>query len=98
MLAKHGGELVANDLDNLLIGRKLQHDFAANRFRADIGQQFVSHANVDVAFQQRFANFCQRGVQVLVRELALPAQVLERALQLLCEVFKHSSLQVTQQC
>ena len=44
----------------------------------------VGHAHIDVAFEQRFANFRERRVQVLFRELALPAQVLERSLQFFC--------------
>src|SRR5712691_12009047 len=39
VLAEHRGELVANDFDDLLVGRKLQHDFAADGFRADVGEQ-----------------------------------------------------------
>jgi len=89
VLAEHGGEFVANNLDDLLVRRKLQHDFAADGFRADIGEKFVGHADVDVTFEQRFANFRERGVQVLVSELALSAQILEGALQLLREILKH---------
>ncbi len=90
MLAKHGRKFVANDLDDLLVGRKLQHDFAADRFRANIGQKFIGNADVNVTFQQRLANFRERRVQVFVSELALPAQVLERPLQFFRKVFKHS--------
>ena len=43
----------------------------------------------DVAFEQSFANFGERGVQVLFGELALAAKILEGALQLFCKVFKH---------
>ena len=43
-----------------------------------------------IAIEQRFANAGQRGIQVLVGKLPLPAQVLEYALQLVCKVFKHT--------
>ncbi len=89
VLAKHGRKFVANDLDDLLVGRKLQHDLAADCFRADIGQKFIGHADVNVTFQQRLANFRKRRVQVLVREFTLSPQVLERALQLICQILKH---------
>ncbi len=91
VFAKHGGQFVAHDFDDLLIGRKLQHDFAADRFRADIGQEFIGNADVDIAFEQCFANFRERGVQVLVGELALAAKIFESALQLFCKVLKHGS-------
>ena len=89
MLAQHGGQLVADGLHNLLIGRELQHDFAANGFLADVGEQFVGDADVDVAFQQRFANFGEGGVQVLFGELALAAEIFKCALELFCQVLKH---------
>ena len=89
MLAQQIQQLIADNLHHLLVGRKLQHHFAAERLLADVGQQFVGHADVHVAFQQRFANFSERDVQVLFAELALPAQVLECSLQSICQVLKH---------
>ena len=89
VFAEHGGEFVANGLDHLLVGRKLQHDFAADRFLANVGEQFVGDADVDVPFEQGFANFGEGGVQVLFGELALAAKILEGALKLFCQVFKH---------
>src|SRR6266566_50253 len=95
VFAKHRREFIANHFDHLLVGRKLQQHFAADCFRADVGKQLVGHADVDIAFEQRLADFGKRGVQMLVGELALPAQVLKRPLQLLCQILKHSSLQAT---
>ena len=37
VLAQHRRKLVAHHFDDLLIRRKLQHHFAADRFRADVG-------------------------------------------------------------
>ena len=91
MFAEHRRQLVADHFHDLLVGRKLQHHLAADGLRADVGKQLISYADVDVAFEQRFANFGQRRVQMLIRELALPAQILERPLQLFCEVLKHGS-------
>jgi hypothetical protein len=89
VLAKQGGQFIANDLDNLLIRRKLQHDFGAQRLVADIGEKLVHYGNSHVAFQHGFADFRQRRLEVLFGELALPTQVFECSLQLLCKVFKH---------
>src|SRR4030095_3521374 len=89
MFAEQSSELVTNDLNDLLIGRKLQHDFAAERLAASAGEQFVHDTDRDVAFEHGFADFGERGVQVLFGELALPAEILESALQLFGEVFKH---------
>ena len=43
--------------------------------------EFVGDAEVDVAFEQRLADFAERAVEVLFGELALAAQVLECALK-----------------
>ena len=84
VLAEQQRQLVAHDLDHLLVGRELQQDFGAQRLFADVREQLVGHAHVDVAFEQRFANAGERFVQVLLGEFSLAAQVLENALQLVC--------------
>jgi hypothetical protein len=45
-------------------------------------QQLIGDANVDITFEQRFANASERLVEVLLGELPLAAQVFENALQL----------------
>src|SRR5262249_34667919 len=62
MFAEKIAELIANDLDDLLIGRELQHDFAAERLLANVGEEFVNDADGDVAFEEGFANFGERSV------------------------------------
>ncbi len=89
MLAEKSTELIANQLDDLLVGRELQHDFAAECFAANAGEKFVDHGESDIAFEHGFANFAERGVKVLFGEFALATEILECALQLFCEVFKH---------
>src|SRR5579859_5921688 len=92
VLAEERGELVANGFDHLLIGRKLQHDFATDGFLADVGKQLVGNTDVDIAFEEGFADFSESGVEVLVGEFALSAEVLEGALQLFGQVLKHVRL------
>src|SRR5262249_17247809 len=89
VLAEKCGELIANHLDDLLIGRKLQHHFAAERFAANGGKKLVNNRESDIAFEHGFADFPERGIEMLVGELALAAQILEGALQFLCKVLKH---------
>ena len=92
MLAEQQRQLIAHNLDDLLVGRKLQQDFGAERLVANVRQQFIDHADVDVAFEQRFANSRERFVHVLLREFSLAAQVFEDSLQLVCQVLKHWAL------
>ena len=89
VFAEHCGELVADGLDDLLVGRELEHDFATDGFCADVGEEFIGDTDVDVAFEQGFANFCESGVEVLFGELALAAEIFESALELFCKVLKH---------
>jgi hypothetical protein len=92
VLAEEQGQLIAHNLDDLLVGRKLQQDFGAERLLANVRQQFIDHADVDVAFKERFADSRERFVHVLLREFSLAAQVFENALQLVCKVLKHWAL------
>jgi hypothetical protein len=57
-----------------------------------VRQELIDHADVDVAFEQRFADPRERFVHVLLRELSLATQVFEDSLQLVCQVLKHQGL------
>jgi hypothetical protein len=37
----------------LLVRRELQHDFAADGFAADVGEELIGHGDVDIAFERR---------------------------------------------
>ena len=78
--AEKVGELVANDFDDLLIGRKLQQHFLAEGFVADVGDELVRNGEVYVAIEERFADFGEAGIEMLLGEFALAAHVLECAL------------------
>src|SRR6185437_250702 len=80
---------VANDFDYLLVGRKLQQDFGTERLFADVRDDFVDHAQIDVRVEERFATLRQASVEMLLGELALAAQILESALEFVGEILKH---------
>jgi len=79
--AEELAQFVANNFDDLLVGRKLEENFGAKSFLADVGDDFVHDADVDVAFEEGFADFGERGVEVLFGELALAAEIFECALE-----------------
>ena len=58
--AEQFGQLVAHDFHHLLVGRKLQQHFRTERFLADVRDEFVRDAEVDVGIEQRFADFGER--------------------------------------
>src|SRR2546430_16961321 len=57
VLTEKRSKLIANNLDDLLVRRQLQHDFTAERLTSDVGKEFVHDAEGDVAFQHGLANF-----------------------------------------
>ena len=65
----------------MLGGRKRGHHFLPHGLLADVVDEFFDDFEVDVGLEQRHANFFQRFADVLFREGALSAQVLECALQ-----------------
>src|SRR4029077_14850965 len=82
-------EFVADNFYDLLIGGKLQQHFRADSLGANVGDEFVGDAHVDVTIEQRFADFAESGIEVLFCELSLAAEVFERALKFLCKSLKH---------
>ena len=82
-------QLLVNDLDDLLRGRKRGQDFLAHGLRFDVLDELLDHPEIDVGFKQRHADFAQRALHVFGREPAFAAQVLENPLQFIREVIKH---------
>ncbi len=87
--AEQFAEFVADDLYDLLLRGELEEDFGAEGFLADVGDEFVGYADVDVAIEKGFADFGEASVEVFFGELALAAEILEGALEFVCECFKH---------
>ncbi len=89
VFAEDGDQFVANNLDYLLGGGKRGQHFLAQRFLADVLDQFFDYVEVNVGFEQRHANFFQRFADVFFRQRTLSAQILKGTLQLICKVLKH---------
>ncbi len=84
-------ELVADDLDDLLGGRKCRKHFASNGFHADVFDELVDDIEVDVGLEHGDANLFQSLIHVFFGERALPPKVFEGPLQFFCKVLKHRS-------
>jgi hypothetical protein len=82
VFAQEREKFIAHDFDDLLIRRKLQKNLGTESFLADVLEDFIGNVNVDVAFEQRFPDFSEPGVQVLFGELSLSAQIFEGTLEL----------------
>jgi len=77
--AERGGELLVDDLDDLLSGVERPGQLLAHRPLADAALQRLDDGQVDVGFQQRQADFSQHLVDVGLGELPLAAQLGEDA-------------------
>ncbi len=82
MLAQHLDHLVADDLDDLLGGRKRGEHFLAHGLFLDRLDELFGDAEMHVGFEQRHADLAQRGFHIFRREFSFSAQVLEYPLEL----------------
>ncbi len=73
-------QFIAENLDDLLGGRKRGRHLLADRLFLDVIDQLLDDFEVDVGFEQRQANCAQRLLNVFFIEGGLAAQGLERAL------------------
>ena len=80
VLAENLDQFVAHDLDDLLARRQRGQHFLPDRLGANLVDQLLDDFEVDVGLEQRQPNLAQRLVDVLLGELGLPAEGLERAL------------------
>ena len=82
-------QFVAEDLDDLLAGRKGGHHLRSDGFGADAVDEVFDDLEIDVRFKQRQTNLLQRLIDIFFREDGLPAQGLEGALEFFLEVLEH---------
>ena len=83
MAAEHFGQLIADDLDNLLPGRKRGKHFFAHGFSSHLLDELLHYLEVNVGFEERHANLAESLLHIFGRQFPFAAQVLENALQLI---------------
>ena len=76
------GQLVVDDLHDLLAGRQALPDVLAERALAHVRDELLDDVEVDVGLEQREAHLAHRAGDRLLVEDAAPAEVAERALEL----------------
>src|SRR5581483_1385420 len=89
IFAENLDELVANDLDDLLAGRKGCHHLLADGFRLHLVDELLYHFEIDVGFEKGQPQLAQRLLHVLFVENSLPAQGFEGSLKAFLKVLKH---------
>jgi hypothetical protein len=87
--AEQADELVADDARNFLGGRKLGEHLSADRLLLDARGEVPHDRERDVRFEQREANLAQGRLEVEVREVTFPSQVLEDSLDAFRQTLEH---------
>ena len=82
MGSENMNQLVVNNLDDLLAGRKRGENFLPHRLLLDVLDKLLYYAEMHVGLEQSDTDLAQSGLHVLGRQFAFAAQVLENALQL----------------
>ena len=98
VLAQQRDQLVADDFDHLLGGRKRGEHLGSHGLHANLFDQLADHVEVDVGLKQRHANQAQGFGDVLFGERALAAKNLEGTLKFVCKGFKHGLYQCKANC
>jgi hypothetical protein len=87
--AHQRGQLVADDLDDLLAGVELARHLDALGALAHARGELLDDLEVDVGLEQRETDLAHRGLDVVVGQRAALADARERALELLGEGVEH---------
>ncbi len=88
-LAEEVGQLVVDDLDDLLAGRDgLQHLLAQGPL-LDTGKELAGHLEVDVGLQEDASDLTEALLHHRLRENTPLAQLLQRFVELVTEFFEH---------
>ena len=75
-------QLVFDDLDDRLVRLQAAEDLFPHRLFTDVSDEIFRHLEIDIGFQQCAADLTKRPINVTFGKLALPAEILERRLQL----------------
>jgi len=88
--AHQRGELLADDLHDLLAGVQLAEHVGAQAALLDRRRERLDDLEVDVGLEQREADLAHRGADVVLGQRSARADVGERCLELLGERVEHS--------
>ena len=84
------GQLLVDDLDDLLAGVEALEDLGADRALAHAGHEVLDHLEVDVRLEQGEADLAHRGVDVRLGHAATAGQPGEGLAEAVAEVVEHA--------
>ena len=88
-IAKQRDQFIVNDLHDLLARLNAGQHLIAEGFLLNASEEFLGHLEVDVRLQQRHTHLAQGLGDIVLRNLAQPAQVLKRTLKFAAQRIKH---------
>jgi len=87
--AKHLGELVEHDLDDVLRRRQRLHDLGGHAALLGLGDELLDDLEVDVGLEQRHANIAHGRSNIGLGQLALAAQAVKCVVEAIAQGIKH---------
>src|SRR5256885_13466364 len=88
--AEQDRQFVVENFNDLLTGRDAAENGFAEGFLFDAGDEFFRDFKIDVGLEQSEPNLTQRGVDVRLADLPMPAEIFEDLLQFLAELGKQN--------
>ena len=93
LAAEGAGQLLVDDLDDLLAGVERLRDLLPQRPLTDPGDEPLDDGEVDVGLEQGETDLAHRVVDIGLGELALAAEASEDAFETIGECFEHGGFQ-----
>ncbi len=87
--AKQLGELVEDDLHDVLGGRQRREHLSRKALLLALGHEVLDDTEVDVGLEQGHANLAHRDIDVVLGEAALAAKLVEGICKAVGEVVEH---------
>ena len=85
-------EFLVNDLDDDLRRRQCVEHILPDGAFLHLLDEILDNLEIDVGFEERHAHLAHRLVYVVLRQLAMPAQLLERLLQAIRQALKYHAV------
>src|SRR5258708_23774920 len=87
--AEQDRQFVVENLNDLLAGRDAAEHCLTERFLFDAGYEFFGDFKIDIGLEQREPDLAQRGIDILLADFSVTAEILENLLQPTAELRKH---------
>ena len=92
LLPHQPDEFLLDDLDQRLAGCQAEPDFARQRALTHMCDEIPRHGQGHIGLQQGHAHITQAGLDIVIGQAALAAQILDQAAELVGKGVKHGAV------